>query len=165
MKRWVSRLVILGLAVAAGLWAWRAWFPGPEHAIRRNLSELAKAACIPANEKPFDKLNNALRVAKFFSDDVEITASGLRGSWHISGREELRQASLSARQALSSLNVEFLDVSVAVAPDRKSATVHLTAKADVPGDSVPEAAEMQADFRKTDGKWLIRRVETVKTLR
>ncbi len=165
MKRWLFRLAVLLLVAGAVLWAWQRWFPGPEQTIRKSLREIAETASIQPNEAPFTKLNNALKLAGFCTEDVEITANVLRGSFHISGREELRQAALTLRQALGSLTVQFIDVSIALAGDRKSATAHLTGKASVPGETTPEAEEFKVQFVKRGSRWLISRADTVKTLR
>jgi hypothetical protein len=53
---------------------------------------------------------------------------------------------------------------VALAADKQSATVDLTARARVGGEPDSYVQEMKFVLKKTDGHWLIVRVETVKTL-
>jgi hypothetical protein len=60
--------------------------------------------------------------------------------------------------------VEFPDVNVTVAPDKQSATADLTVKAQAGGDRDSIWQEMKFTLQKTGGKWLITRVETVRTL-
>ena len=162
----VLRLLLLGLLAGLGVWGWRLLHPSPEHVIRKQLAELARTACVPANESNLAKLANAQKLASFFTPDVEITFDlPGRFSQTISGRAELQEKALGARAALSGLTVEFLDVNVTVAPDGQSATADLTAKANLPGDSVPQVEEVKVSLKKVEGDWLIQHAENVKTLR
>ena len=162
----IVRLLLVAGSCALAFWCWRLLHPSPERVIRRELAELARIACVPANEGNLPKLANAQKLAGFFTTDVEIDFD-LRGrfSQTISGRSELQEKALAARASLSGLTVEFLDVNVTVAPDGQSATTDLTAKANLPGDTVPQVEEVKVDFKKVDGDWLIHHVENVKTLR
>jgi hypothetical protein len=60
--------------------------------------------------------------------------------------------------------VEFVDVNIEISPDKKSATVNLTAKARVPGEKDWVPQELKFLLQKIEGDWLISRVETVRTL-
>jgi hypothetical protein len=162
----IVRLLLVAGSFALGFWGWRFLHRSPERVIRRELAELARTACIPANEGNLPRLANAQKLASFFTTDVEIDFD-LRGrfSQTISGRSELQEKALAARAALSGLTVEFLDINVTVAPDGQSATADLTAKASLPGDTVPQVEEVKVDFKKVDGDWLIQHAENVKTLR
>jgi hypothetical protein len=161
----ILRLLLLAGLVALGFWGWRLLHPSPERVIRKELAELARTACVPAKEGNLPKLANAQKLASFFTTDVEITFD-VPGRFYqtISGRSELQEKALAARAALVGLNVEFLDVNVTVAPDGESATADLTAKASLPGDSMPQVEELRISFRKVEGDWLIQHAENVKTL-
>ncbi|HEY2082608.1 MAG TPA: hypothetical protein VGI88_07460, partial [Verrucomicrobiae bacterium] len=65
---------------------------------------------------------------------------------------------------LTSLKVEFPDMNVTIDPGGGTAKVNLTAKATVPGEKDISAQEFNFLIKKVDGKWLIYKVETVKTL-
>lgn len=163
--KWVRR-ILLGLALLAlGLWLWSVLFPGPEKIIRKRLAALAADASFAGNEGPMVRAAKIARILGLFSLDAEITfeAPG-RGQQSLRGREDIRQAALGAQSALPSLKVEFLDVNVTVAPDKQSAVVDLTARGRTGGDPGAFVQEMKFTFQKIDGKWLIVRVETVKTL-
>src|SRR5215471_12493094 len=102
-----GRIVPLVLVVgtcALAFWGWRRLHPSPENVIRRELAQLARTACIPANEGNLPKMANAQKLAGFFTTDVEIDFD-LRGrfSQTISGRSELQEKALAARAALSGL--------------------------------------------------------------
>jgi hypothetical protein len=73
-------------------------------------------------------------------------------------------AALNARSAFGSLKVKFLEVRVTVAPDRQSASVNLTADADISDQRDAFVQEIKILLRKIDGEWLITRVETLRTV-
>jgi len=142
------------------VWYWRS------RVIRKQLTELAKAASIGPREGELARVMNSQKLAGFFTPDVEITVDIPGHSLQtISGRDEVMQIAMRAHSTMSNVKVQFVDVSVSVAPDKESATAHLTAKANVPGDDVPQVQELKAQFQKVGRDWLINRVETVKTLR
>jgi len=75
----------------------------------------------------------------------------------------MRAAGL-ARNMGNSFQVELLDASLSVAPDKQTATADLTARAKVPGDRDFFIQEMKFYLKKNGRGWLIIRVESVKTL-
>jgi len=165
MKRWVWRaglaLVILGLAG----WLWTIFFPSAEHVIRKRLNELSKAASVQARESPVAVLANASRVAGFFTADIEIRVDVPGSSAQvITGRDELFPIAQRVRTMSGGLEVQFLDVNLAIAPDKKSAEANLTLRAKAAGDRDQIVQEMKLLLNKAEGSWKIRRVETVKTL-
>ena len=71
---------------------------------------------------------------------------------------------MAAHSRLTSLKVEFPDMNITFGADGQTAKVNLTGKAIVPGERDISAQEFNFQLKKVDGKWLIYRVETVKTL-
>jgi hypothetical protein len=55
-------------------------------------------------------------------------------------------------------------MNITIDPGGQTAKVNLTAKAIVPGERDISAQEFNFMLKKVDGKWLIYKVETVKTL-
>ncbi len=166
MNRWWLRVLLLGIVLGLGLWAWRTWFPGPERAIRKKLTELAQAASVQGNEGELARVVNANKLVSYFAPELEITVDVPGHSIQtFRSRDELMKAALAARSAVGGLRVSFIDVSVEVAADRKSAMAHLTARVDLPGESVPQVQELKVGFQRVEGQWLIGLVETVRTLR
>jgi len=161
----VIRLILAAALLALGMWLWSFLFPGPETVIRRRLAEVARAASFGANEGPLARLSNVTKLAGYFSADIEVNLD-LRGYGQrtLSGRDEITQAAMGARSGVSTLKVEFLDVTVALESDRQSAVVDLTAKAWVPGEKDFTVQELKFTLKNIDGEWLITRIETVKTL-
>ena len=166
MSQGLKRLGLILALLALGFWAWRFFFPSPERIIRKNLSAVARLASFAPNEGALAKLSNTQKLTGFCTGDIEI-AIDVPGRLPrtLSGRDALTQAIMSARSTLSALKIEFLDIQIAVGGDRESAVARLTAKADLPGEKVPEVQELKVTFQKVGRDWLIHRVETVKTLR
>ena len=164
MKTWSFRLVLVAALIALGLWGWRVLFPSPENVIRKRLGELAKSASFSSDQGLLATAWNASSLAEFFTLDVEITVD-VPGSQHtFTGRDELLQAAVSARKAVSNLTVKFPDIKVTLAPDRTSAVVYLTAQGKVSGEKDFFLQELRLRLTKVKRDWLIHRVETVKTL-
>jgi hypothetical protein len=163
----MKRVVQIGFAVAViglGIWLWTALFPSPEAAIRSRLNALAKAVSFDSGSGMLAQAYNAQKAAAFFTTDVEIEVNvGGYEPLELHGRDEL-QLAMGGRARLSSLKVEFLDMNVNIAPGGETAKVNLTGKATVPGQHDIAAQEFNFMLKKVDGKWLINRVETVKTL-
>ena len=63
---------------------------------------------------------------------------------------------------MSSLKVEFPDVSVTVTPDKLSAVADVAIKVQVGGENEINVQEMKFTFQKIGGDWLITRVESVR---
>jgi hypothetical protein len=165
MKSRLFSLVVVATLAAAGLCGWRAWSPGPEKAIRQRLGELARTASFGPNEGLLARKLNCDKLAGFFADDAEVRVELDNVVENLKGREKLRDAALGARSAVGSLKLDFRDVNVALGADRQSAEVDLTAMGKVPGEPDPEVCEFKLLLKRIGGDWMIRRVETVKTLR
>ena len=166
MNKWVVRVAILLLLGILAFIGWRHFFPDPEKVIRKRLSELAGAASFTPKEAPLAKLSNTQRLMAFCTPDVEISVdSPGHGRQTMSGREDLFQKALAVREFLSALSVEFIDINVTLGSDRKSAMAELTAKGKVPGDNDMFIQELKFTLKKMDGTWLVRKIDTVKTLR
>lgn len=153
--------ILIGLCV----WGWFLLFPSPQHIIRKQLKGLAATASFRGNEGPLAKAYNAEKLSGYFATDVVVVVDiPGHGQQSFEGLDTVLQAAMAARQSLSGLKAEFLDINVTVGPDKQSATVNLTAKGTVPGESDFFVQEMKFAFKKVDGKWLISKVETIRTL-
>ena len=161
----VLRFILFAALVALGVWLWFVLFPSPEKVIHKRLVELARTVSSSANESDLTRLAAARSVAGFFSTNVEVNIDVPgRVRHNLIGREEITQAALVARSGTGSLKVKFPDINVTVAPDKQSAVVDLTVQANVSGEHDPIVQEMKFTLQKTDGEWLITRIETVRTL-
>jgi hypothetical protein len=166
VKRWLFRIVLLGTLAVVAFLAWHLLFPGPEQLIRKQLAQLSRVASIPPNESQLGHMASAQKLTTFFTPDTELVVDVPGRLQHtFNGREELLEATAGVRSTLRSLTVEFFDLVITLAPDKRTAVVQLTAKATMPGESVPEVQRVKAEFKNNNGEWLISRAETVKALR
>jgi hypothetical protein len=160
-----TRLFLIVVVVAAGIWIWTLVHPSPDRVIRKRLAEVAKAASFARGTGYFANVTGAERLAGFFATNAEVDIDMPGHSRQsLSGREDILQTALGARATLKSLSVEFPDVTLVVNGDKESAIADLTAEGRVAGDSDMFIQEMKFTLKKIDGKWLITRVETVQTL-
>jgi hypothetical protein len=165
MKTWTLRVLLIAALGAGVFFAWRALFPNPEKAIRKRFKEIAEVASFAANEGPIAKVANSSKLASFFTKNVQIVIDVPGYSRQsFAGQEDLLRAAMSARSGLMSLKVEFPDVIISVLPDRKMATAEVTASAHLPGEREPSIQELKVTLVKEGSEWLVRRVETVKSL-
>ena len=163
-KSWV-RLILLLVLAGLGFWGWRVFFPGPEAVIRQRLNKLARTVSFSGNEGNFAKVAHVQALPTFCTPDVEITVDVPGYSRQtISGHAELIEAAGGARFSPTRINVEFFDMLVQVAPDQNSAVADLTARVNVSRDKDFYVQELKFQLKKVEGKWLIFRAETVKTL-
>jgi hypothetical protein len=160
----IIRIVLLAALAVLGIWLWTVLFPRPEKVIRRRLTELARTVSSSANESDLARLAAARSVAGFFAADVELNVDlpelGQRTMDHV----EITQLALMGRSRAGGLQVKFPDINITVAPDKQSAMADLTVEANISGEHDSVVREMKFTLRKTDGQWLITRIETVRTL-
>src|SRR5208337_2509756 len=145
--RWFH-LLLLALLIASGVWVWCVLHPSPEQVIRKRLLQLAQNASFGPNEAPLAKMFNAQELGKFFSSDVTVKfdAPGVNGE--LVGREQLLERAMGARSALTSLKIDFPDITVSLGADGQSAVVDVTAKASVSGEKDPYLQELKINFQK-----------------
>ena len=161
----IFRLVMLAALVALGVWLWFVLFPSPEKVIHKRLVGLANAVSFSSDENNLLRLAGAQSLGDFFSADVEVDIDVPGHERHnFMGRQEITRAALTARSAVAWLKVKFPDINIKVAPDKQSAVANLTLEARVSGQQDPIVQEMKFTLQKTDGKWLVTHVETVRTL-
>jgi len=161
----VSRLVLLVAAAALGFWLWTILFPSPEKLVLRKISGLAATATIGASDGNITRVTKVSNLIGYFSTDGEISfdVTGYPART-FSGRDEIREAAAIGFNSLTTLNVQFLDVSVRIGTDRQTADVSCTARVFGSEKKDYGVQEMHFQLRKIDGDWLITRAETVKTL-
>jgi len=164
MRRWVWRALLAVGFLALGIWAWLVIFPSPERVIRKRLTELARAATVSGNESQLAALLNSQKVAGFFTGDIEINVDVPGSSQQVlNGRDQLAQQAMVLRSAVGSMQVEFYDIIVTVAPEKSTAEANLTLVARPAGrDKIVQ--ELKFKLNKAEGGWRIYRLETVKTL-
>jgi len=159
----VYRLILLAALAAAGVWLWTILFPSPENIVRKRLAQVASEASFNSGENALIGAARAENLAGRFGTNVEININVPEyGQHEFVGRDEITQAAAGVRMRLSSLKVEFPDVSVTVAPDKLSAVADVAMKVQAAGQKDIDVEEMKFTFQKIGGDWLITRVETVR---
>src|SRR5438445_4088249 len=146
------RVCLLAIIAALGFWLWTIFFPNPETVIRKRLDKVAKLVSFGAKEGNIARAANVMQLTGYFATNIEITVdTPAQSKQTLSGRDELTQAALGVRNVLTGLNVEFLDQTITLAPDKLSATVSLTGKARVPGDRDLLVQELKFYLQKING--------------
>lgn len=162
----VVRLLLLVKLAAFGFWLWTIFFPSPQKVIHARLVKLAELASFTQNEGNIARVANVERMGALFGTDIEVIIDIPGVEAHtFNRRDELMQAAMQARSALSTLKAEFPDIHITLAPDKQSAVADVTLQAKASGQSDLIIQELKFTFNKQGGPWLITRVETVKTLR
>jgi hypothetical protein len=157
-------VVALVLLIAAGIWGWMYFFPSPEKAILKRLNEVAATASFSPNEGQVAKLQNVQKLMSFCTSDIQVSVDAYGQHLTSSSRDELFQLTMIARAQLGSLKLEFVDPVVTLAPNKQTAFVNLTIRGTAPGQTDTMVQECKFTFQKDGRSWLIRKVETVKTL-
>jgi len=161
----VARLALLVVLAAFGFWLYTVFFPGPEKVIRKRLAKVAQLASIRPDQGLLSRGASIQELANYFDSRVEITLNWRGGSEHtLAGRDEIIEAAKLAHGRFKTLQVEFLDLNVLLAPDQQSATVNLTAKVTSDDEKDFQVQELKITLKKVNGDWLIFQIETVRTL-
>ncbi|HOC56564.1 MAG TPA: hypothetical protein PKI20_13160 [Verrucomicrobiota bacterium] len=167
MKEWAIRIMLLAALAAVGFWAWRTLYPNPERIIKKRLAEMAQTASFSSNQGLAAQAWAASSLAEYFALDVEITLNVPGAQRTFSGRDEVMQVAVTARRICRSLSIRFPDIKVTLSPDKTSAEVSVTGEADVTyasGGKEFHLQELRLRLIKVEREWLIKQVETVKTL-
>lgn len=140
-------------------------FPDDAKIIDGNLKRIAQLASFGATEPPLSRLQNTRELANFFAEDAKIVVDVPGASTQsISGREELFQMALAARNTHPGAKVELLDVHVRVDPGKNHAISEMTMNVRLANQPELFVEELKVGWKKIDGHWRIIQVETVKTL-
>jgi hypothetical protein len=161
----IWRLVLVAALAALGVWLWTVFFPSPERAIRHHLIQLAKDVSFSNTTGGWSRLAGAESVAGFFDTNVEVNINVPGHEQHtFTARAEITQAALASRKEVSSLSVRFPDINLTVAPDKTSAIADVTVMVNIAGEQDAIVQELKITFVKSEGQWLIQKIETVRTV-
>jgi hypothetical protein len=160
-----GRVALLLVLIGLGFWLYTVFFPGPEKAIRKRLEKVAQLASIRPGQGLLSRGASIQELANCFDSKVEITLNWRGGSQHsLAGRDEIIETAKLAHGQFQTLEIEFLDLNVTLAPDKQSATVNLTAKVTTSDERDFQVQELKITLKKVNGEWLIFQIETVRTL-
>jgi len=159
------RIALLAVLAGAGFWLWTVWFPSPQMIVLKKISSLAATASLNAGDGNITRAAKVSNFIGYFSTDAEIVCDVPElGAHTLSGRDEIRQMAAGVFTQMTSLKVQFLDAVAHVGADKESARVSCTARVSANDSKDFGVQELNFQFKKIDGDWLITRAETVKTL-
>jgi len=163
--RIIVRLILLVALVALGFWVWTFLFPNPQTVIRNRLNKVASLASFSAKDGNISRVAAIQTLGTYFNDEVEIKVDVPKyESLTFTRREELTQAAMAARSAVSAVKADFPDITVDLGPDKLSATADVTLRADINGEKNAVIQELRIFLKKVNGDWLIYRIDTIRTL-
>ena len=156
MRRYAS--LILFCAATAALWFWTR--PTPEQVIEKRLRDLAAAVSPDGNEGNFAKIAASQRIAGYFTLDAVVNLEGVPGvGSSLSGRTEISQSVMAARNWTGGSRVVLENIQVIVAPSNLSATVIFGASVNRSSREGNWGQTLKSTWRYEDGNWLIRSLE------
>jgi hypothetical protein len=159
------RGTVVVAALVGAFWLYRVLFPSDEEQVRRLLQNMVESAAVIPNEAPLARLAKANRLAGFFTADVVINLDEVPADVaNIVGRDQLLQVTLAARANLQQLRVQLLGLTVEIDPNALAATALTTVTAEVNGEQNAVAQELRFRLRKTERRWLIAEVNTIRSL-
>jgi SnoaL-like domain len=155
--------IVVGLALIG----WYVATPAEEGAaVRRRLHAFSDEVNRHATQE-FDPDARAARFGAFFTDDADVDFG--QGAAPIKGRETIAGMAARLQPRTAAFTLKFEDVTVAMAPSRDAADVHLTAefirRIITTGEQSLDAREFTVGMRQVAGEWKIARVTAVDTLK
>lgn len=154
----LSGILLAAILIGGIFWLWA---DEDEVVIRRKLSELVENVNKGGEEAPFVILMGTQEIMKTFSEEPEIDLGPPAGEGL--DREELQAFVYQARNNLTTIEIELVEVEVAVADDRDSAEVEVLARsvATHQGQTYRDSRRFHLWWIQEDGKWVIHRAELI----
>ena len=158
---------ITGLLFLAALVGWAALrWPTESRRITKLVEQLVQDGSFKPTEGNILRLAKVQSVTGRFTEDAVIRFESLGISEHeVVGRDAIRALMLLAQGLPTGLDLKVTDIDVTLGPLPDEARVNLTASANSGKQEGFTAQEFLLQLVKREGKWLIRKVEAVKTLR
>jgi len=158
------RLILLAVTIGFCTWLWIYLHPTPQESIRHRLVALAKSATLEKTEGNIAAALRADEFSGFFGQEVALNMEPRALFPDSIERSEIARIMVKLRTESRSLDVKILDPIITVGADEKSAIVELTVNVAAEGERHLLVQEMKFTMKEVDGKWLIIRAETVRTL-
>jgi hypothetical protein len=159
------RTLAIAIAAGAGLWCgWQWLFPSDEAQIVAVLERVADAVSSGDADGDLGRLARAAALGNEFAPDVTVDAGP---PFHrIRGREAIIGAAARTRGNVRRLEIAFPDVTIAVAPDMHTATAVVTAEVrfDAGEGRGIDARELELEFTRHEGNWVISAITLVQPL-
>jgi hypothetical protein len=161
----VKRVFRVVLLAAFGWAAWAFW-PNDARKIRKNIEQLAAAVSFSPRDGNIARLAGIESTMSHFTADAEIQVdtAGLAART-LSGAEEIRELVALSRRADDGIQLDVFDIVVTLGPGPDEASGALTATARSGATELVAAQEFVFRIRKVERRWLIQRIQAVRTLR
>lgn len=162
MRR-VAKSILWVTALALVLWALTQLIPSEAKRIQKRLHYVAGLITHAGKDGTLARMGrlDALRGCLTADVEVALEAPGL-GSHTLHGRDEVLAQASAVVLAGVGVNVQFDDIVVKLT-DRHDATADLTATVTVTGERDFGLQELRFTLRKVEAKWVISRVQSLKT--
>jgi uncharacterized protein DUF4440 len=148
-----TALAAILLAIMVAGIAYRYW-PSDERAIRRHLSNLAEALSFPLSETDEERATRLAVLREYFAPEVRVNVDGRE----MTTRDEVLAQLTAFRPPPGGIEVEFVDITITLAPEADTAAVTLTAKmssTNASGVSTLDQRVADLTMRKIDDDWVI----------
>jgi hypothetical protein len=147
---------VLGTVVIVGglAWGYLAFRPSDERRIQNQLTGLAELASVDPDETALVRAARAAGLSRFFTPQTTIELG--EPFPPITGSDALPGLAVRLRTPPEGVLVEFVDVSIQLAPDAASAEASVLARAwkrDV--SELIDERDLTMTFRKVEDEWLI----------
>lgn len=100
----------------------------------------------------------------YSSSNVDISVDIPRYQHHSSATRDQIVQGIAAVNSSGGMTVKFQDILVTISADGETAQAEMTVEVQSPGQSDITVQQMRFTLRKTEGKWLITRVQTIRPL-
>ena len=158
--------IFYGLIAVAAVGTFLVLRPTESGRVLKTVEHLVAEASFKASEGSVRRLARAEALVNGFTEDAVLRFESLGlPSALISGRDEVRQLAAAALRLPGGLEVQEFDPVVTLGPQPDLARVHLTATATSGRQEAFSAQEFEFRLVKQDGHWLVRELNTVRTLR
>lgn len=165
--KWLWRSLLVLVLLGGGFWLWRSLHPGTEKIIRDRLDQLARQVSFQSDETDLVRLGKLSSITGFFAPEVELKLNfrevQLRRTFDL---EMIQTGVLGLRtEQPQGITIDFVDTTITLPAGGEFATAELTMKASTPGERDFNMQEMKFALHRQGDRWLIYRVETVRTLK
>jgi hypothetical protein len=161
------RFVVIGIILMAAL----GCGDSDERAIRNQLSTIAEALTVPANDGELGRVARIAAVRNVLAPDITVSTGvparpGAQIQPELVGRDAVLALAARWVPPPGGVTVEFVDVQVTLDDSRVNAQVYCTARVSSGPEDRPlvDARELTVGFTKIDGTWLIASVRPEETL-
>ena len=161
------RLGALGIILAGAI----GCGDGDERAIRNQMSAVAEALTVPANDGELGRVTRIAVVRNVLAPDIRVSTTATarpdaRVPPELIGRDAVLALAGRWVPPPGGVTVEFVDVQVTLDNSRVNAQVYCTARVSSGPEARPivDARELTVGFSKIDGTWLITSVRPEETL-